>query len=265
MKVNKSLLISAFLAVGMASASGCQEKVNYAIENEQVKVAEYKGLSVKKVDAVTVDADYLAEKFSGVVDYYNSFMNTNYSGTDDETVVAVTGGNFATYDDWCANVKAGYVRGEQENAVADMSQILWDKVFQNSELVNYSNEDYDSQKQSVEESLLAYDNVETVADYCKAEEITEEEYQKILDETTLYFLKYYAILEAIGSKEGISPTKEEIQSEYIDEHMKQLSEPEGSEEWNAEYEATMEMYDDYYYSELSKRVFNLLYENAQIK
>ena len=265
MRLKKSLLAAALLAVGMLSIQGCQKKDTYAIENDHVKVAEYRGISVKKMEPVTVDADYLAEKFAGVVEYYNSFMNTSYSGTDDDTVAAVTGGSFSTYDDWCENVRAGYTRGEQENATTDMAQAVWNVVFQNSELGSYTKEEYEDRKQSVEESMLAYDDVKTVEDYCKVEDITEEQYQKILDETTLYFLKYYAILDAIGEQEGICPTKEEIQTNYIDEHMKQLDSEAGSEEWNAEYEAAMELYDDYYYSELINRVFNFLYENADIK
>ena len=42
--------------------------------------------------------------------FYNTYSGTEYEGTDDETVAAVTGGSYSTYEEWADSVRDGYTQ-----------------------------------------------------------------------------------------------------------------------------------------------------------
>lgn len=257
--------IAAALMGTIVLQAGCGTGTIYAIENEKVKVAEYKGIQVEKEEPITVDDEYLQEKFKTVVDFYNTYSGTEYEGTDDETVAAVTGGSYSTYEEWADSVRDGYTQGEAEDAVANMAQQVFTEVFSKSELLGYTQEEYDAEKEAVEEGFLSYSGASSIEEYQEMEELTAEEYAEVLDTTVLYFLKYRYVLDAIGETEGIAPTEEEIMDEYIYAHLENDLLEEGREEWNEEYTLLMESYEDYYYSELFSRVLDFLYEYADIQ
>ena len=190
--------------------TGCGTRTVYAIENDKVKVAEYKGIEIKKEDPVTVDEAYLQGKFQNVVDFYNTYTGSEYEGTDDETVAAVTGGTYSTYEEWADSVRNGYTEGEAEDAITNMAQAVFSEVFSKSELLGYTQEEYDEEKAAVEAGFLSYSGASSIEEYQEMEELTSEEYAEVLDTTVLYFLKYRYVLDAIGTAEGIAPTEEEI-------------------------------------------------------
>lgn len=264
-KLNLKKGVAAVLLGIMLIQTGCGTRTVYAIENDKVKVAEYKGIEVKKEDPITVDEEYLQGKFQNVVDFYNTYTGSEYESADDETVAAVTGGTYSTYEEWVDSVRDGYAEGEAEDAVTNMAQAVFSEVFSNSELLGYTQEEYDKEKAAVEEGFLSYSGAGSIEEYQEMEELTPEEYAEVLDTTVLYFLKYRYVLDAIGAAEGIAPTEEEILDEYIYGHLENDLLEEGSEEWNEEYELLMESYDDFYYSELFSRVLDFLYENADIQ
>lgn len=264
-KSNLKKVIAVILLGIMLLQTGCGTGVVYAIENDKVKVAEYKGIEINKEEPIAVDDEYLKGKFQNVVDFYNTYTGSEYEGTDDETVAAVTGGTYSTYEEWEDSVQDGYTEGEAEAAVTNMAQAVFSEVFSKSKLLGYTPKEYDEEKTAVEEGFLSYSGASSIEEYQEMEELTPEEYVEVLDTTVLYFLKYRYVLDAIGMAEGIAPTEKDILDEYVYDHLENDLLEEGSEEWNEEYKLLMESYDDYYYSELFSRVLDFLYENADVQ
>lgn len=255
-------IVATALMIPVLSACGNKSKdVAFVIENDYVKVAEYKGRTVTTVETVDVDDEYLADKFSNVVDFYNSYQGTEYSGTDDDTVYAVTGGTYSTYAEWCDAVRDGYADGEAESSEMDMKQLIWNDVFTESELTAYNQEDYEKRYAEIKDALLTSGGYEDVNAYCEGENVTEDEYKEILDTTTLYYLKYYYVLDAIAEAEDLTPTDADM-DEIFAEYMEVMDDSEvGSEAYESRLNELKEDYDSYYYEEVLNRVLDCLYEN----
>lgn len=257
--------ICAFALCGCSSKTE-QEETTFAIEGKYVNVAQYKDVEVQEVTPTKVDEEYLDSKLNNVVSIYNSYMGTEYSDLSDETVQAVTGGVYQTRDEWANALKDEYQDGEDESAVWDMGNAVLQQVIANSEIKGYNEIDYDEEYQSCIEGFLGSSGVETVEEYCEENDMTEEEFYTMVDETAVYNLGYDYIVEAIAEEEGLMPTNEEME-ELKNEHMEQIllmGYTEDDEYYQEELEHWESEEDSYRMNLIYEKLIPFLYENANV-
>lgn len=272
-KKNKWLLLLSVMSLSAFALSGCQSEdaditsaSTFAIETHYVNVAPYKNIEVQEVTPTKVDEEYLDSKLNNVVSIYNSYMGTEYSDLSDETVQAVTGGVYQTRDEWANALKDEYQDGEDESAVWDMGNAVLQQVIANSEVKGYNEIDYDEEYQSCIEGFLGSSGVETVEEYCEENDMTEEEFYTMVDETAVYNLGYDYIVEAIAEEEGLMPTNEEME-ELKNEHMEQIllmGYTEDDEYYQEELAHRESEEDSYRMTMIYEKLIPFLYENANV-
>lgn len=228
--------ILSLVIVGMTvflTLTGCSNKnktndsdVKFVISNENVDVAEYKGLEAEKYNSTVTDAE-VDTYIEYVMNYDgNDTSDSKYSISDltDEMVKTISGGdydNIQSYRDYIKSVI------EEQNLTyyeQNTKEALFKKVVDNSVLktydkdklqkyIDYANEYYEEYAKYLNEDLEKL-YTDTMGFSSK------EEYNKYIEEESLNNLKKEYVIRAIADAEKIDIKDEDVDSQvqsYIDD------------------------------------------------
>ena len=196
---------------------------DFVIENDNIKVATYKGLSVAPYEEVT---DEQVQAFINYnLEYYYSEKETNpptYADLTDEMVANLTYGEYIHVEDYVEFTRNLMEEQNREYYKENYSDILFRDVVSASVLKNYTDEElqeYIDYANNYFEEYAA--NLGIPFETYRKENLgfeTEDEYNEYIKNESLDNLKTKFIIEAIADAENIVITQDDIEAE-IEEYM----------------------------------------------
>ena len=196
---------------------------DFVIENDNVKVATYKGLSVAPYEEVT---DEQVQAFINYnLEYYYSEKETNpptYADLTDEMVANLTYGEYIHVEDYVEFTRNLMEEQNREYYKENYSDILFRDVVSASVLKNYTDEElqeYIDYANNYFEEYAA--NLGIPFETYRKENLgfeTEDEYNEYIKNESLDNLKTKFIIEAIADAENIIISQDDIEAE-IEEYM----------------------------------------------
>ena len=263
-----------------------ENKTEYAIENEYVQVANYKGLVAENFDTSVSDNE-VDEYIDSIIRFYyesqpaeTSDEEETESAVDEESAVSVEDVEMPTHetitDEFVVKLSNGeysdvasyrkYIKNVIENEsnaykIDTIKNDLFYEVVDNSKLVSYNDEDL--------QNYIDYSN-EYYAEYAEylgltIEEFyqnnlnieTEDEFNKYVYDEAMENLKIEYIIHAIAEKENIAVSDEEVNNEiqsYITSGYFTTEEDVLEYITRNEIKTNLEYY----------QILNILYDNAEL-
>lgn len=197
------------------------EKSDFTIETEYVKVADYKGLEIEAFDR-EITKDDIEGYINFALSLYYSKIDVNgyipiYTELTDKMVSEITEGEFTKIDEYETYVKDMLEKQAFSDYEEQAKDELFNRVLENSELINYDDEVYNRYMDYVTKSYNQYaeyfgENVEEFYTESLGLE-SEAEYNDFLEKEALKNIKTEYVIHAIAENEGIIIKDEEVNNE----------------------------------------------------
>lgn len=243
------------------------EKKSPVLITEYVSVPAYTGRIFSPVKPESVDDDYMDSLMSRMLETYNEVRGTDYESWTDDQVAYTTQGRYTSETEWRDYLKEKYRDVEREQAKEDMAQLILSEIVSETELTGYDEGDYAAAREAVAGQLVYGNGFTSKEELLEGLELSEKEYDDMVDEYANESLKYAYVISAIAEAEGLEPTEDEM-AQAEEEHMAGVLEM-GYTEADAYYQEELEHWKEkeerYRLSLMSKNVRDFLYENNHMQ
>lgn len=243
------------------------EKNSPVLITKYVSVPAYTGRTFSLVRPESVDDDYMDSLMSRMLETYNEVRGTDYESWTDEQVAYTTQGRYASETEWREYLKEKYRDVEREQAKKDTEQLILSEIVSEAELKGYDEEDFATARDTVAGQLVYGNGFTSKEELLEGLELSEKEYDDMVNEYAKESLKYDYVTSAIAEAEGLEPTEDEM-TQAEEEHMAGVLEM-GYTETDAYYQEELEHWkeekEEYSLFLMSENVRDFLYENNDIK
>ena len=234
---------------------------------EYVSVPAYTDRVISAVQPQSVDDGYMDSLMSRMLETYNEVRETDYESWTDEQVTYTTQGRYTSEEEWRKYLQEKYREVEQEQAKDDAAQLILSEIVSETELTGYDEEDFAAVRETVAGQLIYGNGFTSKEELLEGLELSEKEYDAMVDEYAKESLKYDYVISAIAEAEGLEPTEDEmVQAE--EEHMAGILEM-GYTETDVYYQEELEHWkekkEEYRLSLTLENMRDFLYENNDIK
>ena len=196
----------------------------FVIENDNVKVANYKGIEIEpSVIGINPYDEITDEQVQAFInynlEYYYSEEETipTYADLTDEMVANLSYGEYIHVDDYVEFIRNLMMDENKELFKEYASDYLFRNVVEDSVLKDYTDEDLQEYIDYANEYFTEYAQSLNVSfETYRKENLgfeTQEEYDNYIKEEALANLKTKFIIEAIAEEENITISQEEIEEE----------------------------------------------------
>lgn len=236
------------------------------IAAKYVAVPNYTGRNFTGIKSQAVDEAYMDNLMSEMLTAYNEIRGTGYDVWTDEQVKYTTQGMYMKEADWRAYLQEKYAEIEKQYAKDDTARMILSEIVSESELLGYNELDYADMEASVIGQLIYGNGFASEEEMVKGLELSEEEYQNMVEEYTLQSLKIDYVTEAIAEAEDLQPSEAELEAAKK-EHMEGVLEmgyTEDDDYYKEELEHWENEEDDYRLFLMAEAVKDFLYENNHI-
>ncbi len=234
---------------------------------EYVSVPSYTGRVISAVQPQSVDDDYMDSLMSRMLEMYNEVRGMDYESWTDEQVDYTTQGRYTSEEEWRDYLQEKYRDVEQEQAKDDTAQLILSEIVSETELTGYDEGDYAVAREAVAGQLVYGNGFTSKEELLEGLELSEKEYDDMVNEYAKESLKYDYVTSAIAEAEGLEPTEDEM-TQAEEEHMAGVLEM-GYTETDAYYQEELEHWkeekEEYSLFLMSENVRDFLYENNDIK
>ena len=234
---------------------------------EYVSVPSYTNRVISAAQPRLVDDGFMDSLMARMLETYNEVRGTDYKSWTDEQVAYTTQGRYASETEWRKYLKEKYREVEQEQAKENTAQLILSEIVSETELIGYDEEDFAAARETVAGQLIYGNGFTSKEELLEGLELSEKEYNNMVNEYAKESLKYDYVTSAIAEAEGLEPTEDEM-TQAEQEHMAGVLEmgyTETDDYYQEELEHWKEEKEEYRLSLMSENVRDFLYENNNIK
>lgn len=239
------LLLAAAGGCVIAYRSRAEPEMETVITTEYVSVPAYTGRTFSAVEPQKVDARYMDNLMSRMLETYNQIRGTDYQSWTNDQVSYTTQYEYTTEAEWRDYLCDKYTEIERQRAKVDTGQMILKEISSDAILLQSDENDYAAAEEEVTKQLILGNGFSSKEELLQELEWSENEYQNKVEKTVLENLKFDYVTQAIAEAEGLEPSETElmeVEKEYGSEEM---------EEWRK--------------AATAEKVREFLYDNNDIK